>query len=204
MHRPLARLALTFSALSLPLLATTLAHAASFHPAHHTITYPITGTTGIALYRSIGARGPTVAGHRTIAHTRFDLTWRRDYRPQADGGCVLAVAVPHLTITTTVPEGPAKLPPAVKVSWARFSDGIRAHERVHADAIAAMVERIAAFSTGLSAPADPGCQKVRAKLQGFLAATIAAHKAESRAFDKQDWSDGGHMKALVLDLVNGP
>lgn len=200
----LARFALTLVALSSPLPTIIPAHAASFHPTHHTLTYPVAGATGIALYRSIGARGPEVGGQRTIAHTRFDLTWTRDYRPQADGSCVLAVAVPHLTITTTVPEGPAELPPAVKASWARFSDGIRAHERVHARAIAAMVERIAAFSTGLSAPADPGCRKVRTKLQGFLAETIAAHKAASQAFDKEDWSDGGHMKALVLDLVNGP
>ena len=110
--------------LPLSLLATP-ALAASLHPTTRTVTYPITGATGLALYRSIGERGPEVSGHRVIAHTRFDLTWTRRYVPQADGSCVLVEAVPHLTVTTTLPQAPVGLPPGVAAGWARFRAGSR-------------------------------------------------------------------------------
>ena len=197
MPRPLAPL--------LPLLlATTPAQAATSHPVTRNLTYPVAGATGLALYRSIGEKGPEIAGRTVIAHTRFDLTWTRRYRPRPDGACVLAVAVPHLTVTTTLPQAPAELAPAVARSWARFRAGVAAHESVHGRAIVAMVKRIAAFSAGLTAPADPGCRKVRAKLQAYLAKTIAAHKAASRAFDREEWGEDGAMRRLVLELVNGP
>lgn len=200
---PCAR-ALALVALSLPLHAAAPARAADWQPAERTETYAIAGDTGRALYDSIGEKGPEVAGHRTIANTRFHLLWTRRYRPQADGSCRLAVAIPHLTVTTTLPKAPGDLPPAVATSWAAFIAGIRAHERVHARAIVAMVGRIAEFSTGLTAPADPGCRKVRAKLQAYLGKTIAAHKTQSRTFDAEDWGEGGHMRALALALVGGP
>ncbi|TPW32830.1 DUF922 domain-containing protein [Pararhizobium mangrovi] len=187
---------------ALTLLATTAAQAET---TQRTVTYPVHGRTGIALYRSIGENGPKIGGRRTIAHTGFDLTWTRDYRVQPDGACRLAVARPHLVVTTTVPKAPADLPPALAASWSRFAEGIRTHERVHARAIAAMVARIEAFSTGLTAPADPDCTRVRQKLQAFLAKTIARHRAESRAFDKADIAEeGGTMRQTILDLVNGP
>ncbi len=189
--------------LSLPLFAAP-ALAAAWQPVERTDTYPVAGATGLALYRSIGEKGPEIAGRTVIAHTRFDLTWTRRYRPRPDGACVLAVAVPHLTVTTTLPQAPAELAPAVARSWARFRAGVAAHESVHGRAIVAMVKRIAAFSAGLTAPADPGCRKVRAKLQAYLAKTIAAHKAASRAFDREEWGEDGAMRRLVLELVNGP
>lgn len=185
-------------ALGLPALASDL------HPVERTRTYAISGTTGIALYRSIGERGPEVGGSRTIAHTGFDLTWTRDYRPQADDACVLAVARPHLTVTTTLPKAPAGLPPAVAGSWQRFLAGIAAHERVHGRDIVAMVRGIEAFSTGLSAPDDPGCRKVRAALQAHLADVMAEHRRRTADFERAEMSDGGPVHRLILDLVNGP
>lgn len=180
------------------------ARAQAWQPVERIVTYPIEGGTGIALYRSIGENGPKIAGRRVVAHTRFDLLWTRRYREQPDGSCVLAVAVPHLTVTTTLPKAPAGLPPALEASWRHFIDGIAEHERFHGREIVAMVRRIAAFSAGLSAPADPGCRKVRAKLQGFLAKSIAAHRKASRAFDADEWGKDGAMHRLVLEFVNGP
>ena len=185
-------------------LAAAPALAATWQPVERIVAYPVTGATGLALYRSIGERGPEIGGRRVIAHTRFDLLWTRRYRPQADGSCVLAVAVPHLTVTTTLPKAPGGLAPAVAASWRRFIDGIAAHERFHAREIVAMVERIAAFSDGLSAPADPGCARVRAKLQAYLAKSIAAHEKASRDFDAAEWGEDGAMRKLALSLINGP
>lgn len=195
--------ALALLILALPLCAAP-ARAAEWQPVERTVTYPIEGETGIALYRSIGDNGPQIAGRRVVAHTRFDLLWTRRYREQPDGSCVLAVAIPHLTVTTTLPKAPAHLPPALGASWRRFIDGITEHERFHGREIVAMVRRIAAFSTGLSAPADPGCRKVRAKLQAFLGKSIAAHRKASRAFDADEWGGDGAMHRLVLEFVNGP
>ena len=117
---------------------------------------------------------------------------------------MLVGAVPHLTVTTTLPRAPAGLPAGVAESWARFRAGVVAHEGEHAREFVAMVRRIAAFSTGLSAPADPGCAKVRAKLQAYLATAIAAHKRDSAAFDTKEWGEDGAMRKLALELVNGP
>ena len=43
-------------------------------------TYMISGTSGIELYRSIGARGPRIrdGSSSAIAITEFDLKWGRD------------------------------------------------------------------------------------------------------------------------------
>jgi predicted secreted Zn-dependent protease len=194
----------------LPLLLTILpalapaAHAADWRPVERLDPYTVTGATGIALYRSIGERGPEVGGSRTIAHTRFDLTWTRDYRPQADGSCVLAVARPHLVITYTVPKAPAGIAPAVKASWDRFIAGMKEHERVHGRAIVDMVEKITAFSTGLTAADDPNCQKVRAALQKRLGEFIGEHRRQSQDFDREEMSEGGNVQQLILALVNGP
>lgn len=86
----------TIALCALPLSA----QAADWKPAEQIKTYAISGNTGGALYQSIGERGPT-AGVQAIAHTTFKLTWRRDYRPQPDGACVLATARPNLTIIYT-------------------------------------------------------------------------------------------------------
>ena len=41
------------------------------------VTYPISGSSGVDLYVSIGERGPKVGPTRAIAHTTFDLKWSR-------------------------------------------------------------------------------------------------------------------------------
>ena len=185
-------------------LAGGAARAEAWQPAQQTVTYAIEGATGLALYRSIGERGPELAGRRVIAYTHYKLLWTRRYRPRPDGSCILAVAVPHLTVITTLPKAPARLSPAVAASWRRFVTGIMEHERFHGNEIVAMVRRIEAFSAGLSAPLDPGCRTVRARLQAYVIGTVADHDAASRAFDKTEWGEDGAMRKLVLELVNGP
>ncbi|MFN7027596.1 MAG: DUF922 domain-containing Zn-dependent protease [Pseudorhizobium sp.] len=166
-------------------------------------TYAINGTTGIDLYRSIGDRGPK-AGVHAIAHTTFKLTWTRDYRPQPDTSCVLAVARPKLVITYTMPEAPKNLPHAVAQSWARFIAGVEKHERVHGDQIVDMVRGIEAFSRGLRAEKDPKCQKVREKLQVRLKEFSDERVRQSRDFDKDELNNGGAVHQLILALANGP
>lgn len=167
-------------------------------------TYPVTGQSGAELYQSIGANGPVISGERrTIAHTTFKLTWRRDYRERADGGCVIAVNVPKLIITYTLPKPRGGLPSGVASSWKRFYDGLAAHERVHGQHIIEMVKAIEDVSVGLSAPNDPGCHKVRAELQTHLKRLSDEQRARGREFDRIEMGDGGAVQQLVLGLVNG-
>ncbi|TCL73935.1 DUF922 domain-containing protein [Rhizobium sp. BK251] len=190
--------------LPLALLALpTLAHAADWQPVEQTKTYPVTGTTGIELYRSIGERGPAAGTGRAIAHTTFKLTWTRDYRPQPDGACVLAVARPKLVITYTLPKAPTNLPPATRAKWQNFVAGIERHERVHGAHVIDMVKEIEAFSLGLSAPADPKCQKVRAVLQARLGEISNAKVRRDAEFERSEMGAGGNVQQLVLALVNG-
>ncbi|MCO6387896.1 DUF922 domain-containing Zn-dependent protease [Aliihoeflea sp. 40Bstr573] len=165
--------------------------------------YSISGTTGIELYQSIGARGPKIGIGRAIAYTNFDLKWSRDYQPQPDGSCVLVTARPNLIITYALPKPSSTLAPAMKLAWDRFIDGIRAHEKVHGEDIKEMVRAIEAYSVGLSAPDDARCQKVRQKLQARLGELSQAQRQKSRDFDRVEMSSGGNIHQLILTLVNG-
>lgn len=195
--------ALLTAALMMTATPLTYAQTAGWKPAEQITTYAITGNSGIELYRSIGERGPQ-AGVQAVAHTTFKLTWRRDYRPQADGACVLATARPNLTIIYTWPKAPAKLPPDVAASWQRFISGVEKHERVHGQHILDMVRKIEAFSVGLRAEDDPKCQKVRVVLQQRLGELSDEQRQRGRDFDRAELSNGGAGHQLILTLVNGP
>ena len=185
------------------LLAITPAAVAQqgWQPTERIAPYAVTGASGIALYESIGARGPLIGSGRTIAHTDFELLWTRDYRPQPDGSCTIAVARPSLVVTYTLPEA-SGLSGDLARRWQVFRDGLEKHERVHGRHVVEMTEKIRAFSLGLSAPDDPECSKVRAKLQEFLAGVAAERRARSVAFDREEMSEGGNVHQLILDLVN--
>ncbi|GHC65762.1 DUF922 domain-containing Zn-dependent protease [Limoniibacter endophyticus] len=178
--------------------------AFAWSPKERIETYAVNGSTGFALYQSIGERGPKASVGRTIAHTTFDLTWRRDYRPQADGSCVLASARPNLTIIYTWPEASGTQPFLLRPSWERFMAGVEKHERVHGEHILDMVKAIESYSVGLRAENDPKCQKIRQTLQQRLAQLSAEQRQRSREFDRAEFTDGGAVHQLILDLVNGP
>lgn len=194
------------------LLATALVAAAmapvrpalAWEAVEQVKTYPVSGQSGFELYRSVGENGPVISGgRRTIAHTTFKLTWRRDYRERDDGSCVIAANVPKLIITYTLPKPRGKVPPGVATAWKRFQDGLAAHERVHGQHIIEMVQAIEAVSVGLSAPDDPGCHKVRAELQTHLKRLSDEQRARGREFDQVEMGAGGAVEKLVLGLVNG-
>ena len=180
-----------------------VAALADWKPVEKDVPYAIAGKTGPDLYASIGKRGPKAGIGRAIAFTNFKLTWQRDYRPQADGACTLVSARPKLVISYHLPKPSEKLPDQIARNWKAFIDGVRKHERVHGEMIVAMVEEIEAFSVGLSAPDDPNCKKVRARLQERLAEISQAQRQKSRDFDKAELSDGGNVHQLILGLVNG-
>ena len=192
----------TFLAVAASLaLATPV--AAEWKPTERVETYAIRGTTGAELYGSIGERGPKVGVGRAIAHTDFQLTWRRDYQPR-DGGCVLASAVPRLVITYTLPKAPAGLAADVDASWKTFIAGVEAHERVHGDYIEELARQIEAVTVGLSVADDPGCRKIRKELTNRLAPLAAAHRERNSSYDRAELSQGGNVHQLILNLVNGP
>ena len=165
--------------------------------------YSVSGTTGIALYESIGAKGPSTSlGSRAIAHTTWDLKWSRKYEPQADGSCRLVAAKPFLTITYTLPKA-GKLAEPTAGLWKTFVDGIAAHEKVHGKMIREMVDGIIATTIGLTVPGDPKCQKIRKEIEKPLIAARDAYRAKSRDFDKVEMSEGGNVHRLILGLVNG-
>lgn len=165
-------------------------------------SYAVSGSTGIELYRSIGENGPKAGVGRAIAYTTFELLWSRDYRPEA-GGCRLASARPRLTIIYRLPEPAGKLPPATAALWARFIEGIRAHERVHGGIIEDTARRIEAATVGLTVAGDKGCKAIRQEVTRLVAGLGAEMKARHREYDRVEMSDGGNVHRLVLGLVNG-
>ncbi len=133
-------------------LAALPARAGDWQAVEQIKSYPVSGQTGAELYEAIGRNGPEISlGMRTIAHTSFKLTWRRNYEPQG-GNCVLVSAVPKLIITYVLPKPKGKLPAALQPHWQRFYEGVRAHEKVHGDYIRDLVHAIEAETIGLTVP----------------------------------------------------
>ena len=178
------------------------AQAAAFTPVERTVTYPVSGAAPIDLYRSIGERGPLIGKTRAIAHTNWELKWRRDYRREGSV-CALKSATPFLTITYTLPKPTAKLDGDVARLWKTFIDGIAAHEKVHGADIVAMTEEIISATVGLRIENDPGCRLIRAEVLNRVTAANEAYKARSRAFDIAEMGKGGNVQKLILALVNG-
>lgn len=179
---------------------------ADWKPIEKIDTYAVSGESAEQLYLSIGEKGPAVGtdgkARRVIAHTFFKLTWQRDYQPQA-GACVLKSARPKLIITYTLPKPAGKLPPALQARWDTFAAGLIAHEKVHGAGIVDMVDKIVAFSTGLTAENDPGCKKVRAELTAYLDKLSKAQRQDSRDFDKVEFGQDGNMLKLIAAFLGG-
>lgn len=190
--------------LAVPVAAFVSAQAfAEGQVIERTEPYAISGTTGPELYASIGERGPLVGeGVRTIAHTNFKLTWRRDYQRRGNA-CTLASARPKLIITYTLPKPSAKLPPAVQKRWDVFIDGLRRHERMHGEDIKTMVKRIEATTIGFTVDNDPKCTKIREAIKEPLSQASLAQRKQSRDFDRVEMGEGGNIRRLILGLVNG-
>ncbi|WFP61563.1 DUF922 domain-containing protein [Mesorhizobium sp. WSM4904] len=181
---------------------------ADWQPVEKIETYAISGQTVEELYVSIGDKGPLIGrdsagnGRRAIAQTNFKLTWQRDYQPQG-GACVLRTARPKLIITYTLPKPAGKLAPDVQARWDAFAAGLIAHEKVHGAGIVDMVDKIVAFSTGLTVADDPGCTKVRAELTQYLDKLSKAQRQASRDFDKVEFGPGGNLQKLIAAFLIG-
>ena len=185
------------------LLLAALPARAEIRAGHVETAYAISGTTGRALYESIGERGPRLRGGAAsaVAKTEFDLKWHRDYR--RDGkDCVLAAAKPFLTITTTLPKPAQKLPPDTAARWTTFIAGIRAHEAVHGGYIAEMAQEIYDATVGFRQQDDPGCKAIRKAVVAPIRAAYDRYKARNAAFERSEMANGGPIQRLILDLVN--
>jgi predicted secreted Zn-dependent protease len=181
----------------------TPAAARAWQPQEVVKSYDISGTTPIELYESIGANGPVIGGERrTIAVTRWDLKWRRDYQPDGSA-CVLKSAIPFLTITYALPKPKAKLLENVSRLWKTFIDGIAAHEKVHGQDVIAMVNGIIAETVGLRIESDPACRRIRTEVLKRVESANESYKAKARAFDQVEMSKNGNVQKLILGLVNG-
>lgn len=177
---------------------------ADWKPVEQEKTYSVSGNSGAELYAAIGERGPKVGGLAlgAIAHTSFKLTWTRKYEPR-DGGCVIAVNRPKLTITYVLPKLTGKPPQSVRQGWETFISGVRDHEKVHGRMIVDMVKEIETMSVGLSVPNDPDCKAIRQELTRRLAEISQNQRRKSRDFDRVELTEGGNIHQLILRLVNG-
>ncbi|TIT90967.1 MAG: DUF922 domain-containing protein, partial [Mesorhizobium sp.] len=105
--------------------------------------------------------------------------------------------------TYTLPKPAAKLAPAVQARWDAFASGLAAHEKVHGAGIVDMVDKIVAFSVGLTVADDPGCTKIRAELTQYLDQLSKAQRLASRDFDKVEFGAGGNLQRLIAAFLIG-
>ncbi|MBO6640320.1 MAG: DUF922 domain-containing protein [Roseitalea sp.] len=196
MSRP-AALALACAAL---LLAALPARALDWTATEKTVHYAIDGSTGMALYQSIGQNGPVVSLKRAIALTEYELLWGRDYVPDGTA-CRLAAVRPFLTITYRLPRPRGALDGGTQARWTTFIAGITTHEHVHGALMRSMVDDIIGQTLGLVVEADPECSKIRAEVERRVIAAHARYKARNRAFEQSEMAPGGNVQQLVLGLV---
>lgn len=182
------------------LSAAVPAAAQEWQPTERIEHYTINGTSPMALYQSIGERGPKLSLGRVIAHTSFKLTWQRDYQQQGQA-CVLASAKPRLIITYTLPKPAEKLSPDVAARWQAFYDGIVEHEKLHGQFMKDLTQQIQDVSVGLRDENDPGCKKVRAALQAQLKPISDAHVARHSEYDRVEMSPGGAVHQLIFAFL---
>jgi len=161
-------------------------------------TYPITGGTGLELYRSIAEKAPNGGGH--VAQTSFKLTWKRLF-DERGGDCFLVHAKPVLSITQTFPK-PGKLDDDMRRRWEKFAAGMRQHEDQHVRMIEEMVKTTEASLVGMSVKDDRTCAKVKRAVSARIDEGYQAHRQRSRAFDKAEMGFGGRMFVMLEDLVN--
>lgn len=190
------------AALALIALALTAlpARALDWTATERTVHYAIDGSTGMSLYRSIGANGPMVSLRRAIALTEYELLWGRDYVPDGSA-CRLAEVRPFLTITYRLPRPRGALDGGTQAKWSAFIAGITAHEHVHGALMRGMVDDIIGETLGLVVPDDPGCQKIRAEVERRVIAAHARYKAKNRAFEASEMAPGGNIRGLIMGLV---
>ncbi|MCR9124325.1 MAG: DUF922 domain-containing protein [Phyllobacteriaceae bacterium] len=176
------------------------ARAVDWTATERTVHYAIDGSTGMALYQSIGQNGPVVSLRRAIALTEYELLWGRDYVPDGTA-CRLAEVRPFLTITYRLPRPRGALDGGTQARWSTFIAGITAHEHVHGALMRGMVDDIIGQTLGLVVADDPGCQKIRAEVERRVIAAHARYKAKNRAFEQSEMAPGGNVQQLVLGLV---
>lgn len=185
------------------LLGAASAAAADWEAEERIVHYSVPGTSGAALYAAIGKSGPEpIPGRRAIAHTTWDLKWRRDYRPEG-GGCRLASALPFLKITYTLPKPSSELSAATARSWQKFYDGMARHEEIHGELLRDMTDQIIADTVGLSTRNDPDCTKIRELVLERVAAAFKNYNKQSAAFDRVEMRGGGNVHQLIIDLISG-
>ncbi len=179
------------------------AHAAQWQANEQIKPYSISGKTSRELYRSIGKNGPRIGdGRKTIAHTTFDLKWRRNYKPRGNS-CVLVSAKPFMTIIYTMPKPRLKLREPTASQWKHFYNGILIHEKVHGTYARELVERIIKTTVGLTVKNDRKCQKIRAEVLTRVKAAYGEYGARSGKFDRAEMTTGGNVRGLVNVLLRG-
>ena len=196
-----ARIAVAATVAALTLLTPSPpANAAQWKAKVEIRTYPVTGTTGQSIYESIGRNGPKIGKTRAIAHTTFDLKWRRKYVP-VGRSCKLVSAKPFFTIIYTVPKVTGKLPPDTARKWKTFHAGILAHEKVHGQYARDMLASLIGNTVGLTVQNDPNCQKIRAEVLTRVKAAYATYRNRSRAFDRVETAGNGGIRRLVRGFL---
>lgn len=163
-------------------------------------TYAISGSTGAELYESIGENGPRDGNDRgSIAQTVMHLKWNRLF-DERGGDCYLVHARPSLTITMILPKPDKKLSASMQASWQRFITGVRTHEDVHVQMIRELVSNTQQSVAGAMVKNDRSCGKVKAEVSRRINEATAAHKARSRAYDRDDFGSNGKLGRLVISF----
>lgn len=161
----------------------------------------VDGSTGMALYRSIGVKGPKLStGTRTIAYTDWSLKWGRDYVPDGSA-CRLKAVRPFLEITYKLPKARAKLAGETKRKWDTFVAGMAAHEKVHGELLHQMTEEVIRDTLNFRMDNDPKCRTIRAEVKRLALDAYARYRTASRDFDKAEMAEGGNIRKLVFGLI---
>jgi predicted secreted Zn-dependent protease len=179
----------TSSAAGRPLIVTQVKH------------HGVEGDTGAALVAAMDRKGPR-QGFMThaIAQTVYSLSYGVDLVGSHDA-CRVQDARVRLELTYIYPQPVSRLSAGLERRWRRFMAGVRRHEEAHgrmAREMAGLAERTIR-ATKLEG--DGHCRRMKPLLRRKVSAIYAEYDDRQNAFDRAQHRAGGHVDALIADLV---
>ena len=162
-------------------------------------SYPVAGSTALALRAVIGALGPTRHGETFAAFTDWEVEWSYAVTPGPGGVQVAGVRVKvHARVVVPRWRPPRSAPQALVAAWQRYTDAIEVHERGHVNLAVEAGRTVLGHLEAL--PACAGAQALKQAVEAAAEAAIAAAREQERRYDEVS-GHGATQGVRLLDAT---
>lgn len=163
--------------------------------------YQVSGRTGAEIMTQIHRKGPRHGPmSRAIAQTRYGLDY--GYRTeQAEGACRVAMPWVHLDIIHVYPQIPSETGPELRARWETFMQGVRAHEKGHADLAVEMARAAEIALQSFRQPASAGCARLKRDVDRMIRRIFATFERRQALYDRIEHRQDGPVARIIARLT---